>query len=102
MKDARLILVRPILTEKSVRQTTEKKYTFEVHRTANKVEIRKAVETLFPGTQVADVNTMMVRGKLRRMGGYRRRSRRGEGHTADWKKAIVSLKAGTIAAFEGL
>ncbi len=97
MRDARQILIRPILTEKSVRQTSEKKYTFEVHPTANKIEIRQAVETLFPGTQVSEVNTLMVRGKLRRMGGYRRRSRRGEGYTADWKKAIVSLKAGTIS-----
>jgi len=102
MRDARQILIRPILTEKSVAQTTRRKYTFEVLPGANKVEIRQAVEKLFPGTQVAEVNTIMVQGKLRRMGGYRRRSRRGEGHTSRWKKAVVTLRAGTIAAFEGL
>jgi large subunit ribosomal protein L23 len=102
MKDPRQILVRPILTEKSVAQTTQRKYTFEVASAANKIEIRSAVETLFPGAKVAEVNTMMVPGKLRRMGGYRRRARRAEGHTARWKKAIVTLREGTIAAFEGL
>jgi len=102
MKDPRQVLVRPILTEKSVAQTARRKYTFEVAATANKVEIRAAVETLFPGTKVAGVNTMMVHGKLRRMGGYRRRARRAEGHTSRWKKAIVTLRAGTIPAFEGL
>ncbi len=102
MKDAREILIRPILTEKSVAQTGQRKYTFEVLRTANKIEIREAVEALFPGTQVAEVNTMNVQGKLRRMGGFRRRARRAEGHTSRWKKAVVTLKAGTIPAFEGL
>jgi large subunit ribosomal protein L23 len=102
MKDARQILIRPILTEKSVTMTTLRKYTFEVHPSANKVEIRQAVESLFAGTDVAEVNTMMVQGKLRRMGGYRRRARRAEGHTSRWKKAIVTLRAGTIPAFEGL
>ena len=50
MKDARSILIRPLLTEKSVDQTTQRKYAFEVATTANKVEIRRAVEQLFPGT----------------------------------------------------
>ena len=102
MRDAREILIRPILTEKSVTQTAQRKYTFEVLPAANKVEIRRAVETLFPGTKVAEVNTMNVQGKLRRMGGYRRRARRAEGHTSRWKKAIVTLQTGTIPAFEGL
>ena len=102
MRDPRTIIIRPILTEKSVAQTARRKYTFEVVPAANKVEIRAAVEALFPGTKVAEVNTMMVQGKLRRMGGYRRRARRAEGHTSRWKKAIVTLRAGTIPAFEGL
>jgi large subunit ribosomal protein L23 len=102
MKDPRQIVVRPILTEKSVAQTARRKYTFEVAPASNKVEIRHAVESLFPGTKVAGVNTMMVRGKMRRMGGYRRRAQRAEGHTSRWKKAIVTLREGTIQAFEGL
>ncbi len=101
MKDPRQIIVRPILTEKSVAQTVQRKYTFEVTPVANKIEIRQAVEALFPGTRVSEVNTMMVRGKTRRMGGYRR-GRRVAGETARWKKAIVTLQSGTIAAFEGL
>jgi large subunit ribosomal protein L23 len=102
MKDPRQIIVRPILTEKSVTLTAARKYTFEVAPAANKIEIRGAVETLFPGTKVSDVNTMMVQGKRRRMGGYRRRASRAEGRTTRWKKAIVTLQTGTIAAFEGL
>ena len=102
MKDARSILIRPLLTEKSVDQTTQGKYAFEVARTANKVEIRRAVEQLFPGTQVAAVNTLVVRGKRRRLGGYRRRYSPHGGSTASWKKAIVTLRAGSIPAFEGL
>ena len=101
MKDPRQIIVRPILTEKSVAQTAQRKYTFEVATAANKIEIRQAVESLFPGTEVAEVNTMLVRGKTRRMGGFRR-GRRVAGQTARWKKAIVTLRAGAIPAFEGL
>ncbi len=101
MKDPRQVIVRPILTEKSVTQTAQRKYTFEVAPVANKVEIRQAVEALFPGTRVSEVNTMMVRGKIRRMGGYRR-GRRTAGETSRWKKVIVTLQAGTIPAFEGL
>lgn len=102
MKDPREILLRPILTEKSVAQAARRQYTFAVAKDANKIEIRRAVEELFPGTRVSSVNTITVRGKQRRMGGYRRRARRAMGHTATWKKAIVTLKEGTIPAFEGL
>ncbi len=103
MKDPRQIIIRPLLTEKSVALAAKKKYAFEVAREANKVEIRQAVEALFAGTQVEQVNTMRVSGKRRRLGGYgRRRSGRGEGRTAVWKKAIVTLSQGTIPAFEGL
>ncbi|MHC4107588.1 MAG: 50S ribosomal protein L23 [Planctomycetota bacterium] len=103
MKDPRQIIIRPLLTEKSVAMTGQGKYTFEVASTANKVEIRQAIEGLFAGTSVAKVNTMMVIGKRRRLGGYSRsRGRRAEGRTSVWKKAIVTLREGTISAFEGL
>ena len=103
MKDPRQILIRPLLTEKTVALAGQRKYAFQVSPRANKVEIRQAVETLFPGARVAQVNTMMVRGKRRRLGGYgRRRMGRNEGRTSSWKKAIVTLREGTIPAFEGL
>ena len=103
MRDSRQILIRPILTEKSVARTAQRKYTFQVMKTANKVEIRHAVEHLFSGTRVAAVNTLTVSGKRRRLGGYRRRrAGRTEGRTASWKKAVVTLSEGTIPAFEGL
>jgi large subunit ribosomal protein L23 len=103
MRDPRNIIIRPLLTEKSVAMTSQRKYAFEVALDANKVEIRQAVEALFPEAQVAKVNTMRVEGKRRRLGGYgRRRTGRAEGSTSVWKKAIVTLRAGTIPAFEGL
>jgi large subunit ribosomal protein L23 len=102
MRDPRQILIRPILTEKSVAQTGRRKYTFEVAKVATKVEIRHAVERLFSGTRVAAVNTITLHGKGRRLGGYRRRAARTEGRTSAWKKAIVTLSEGTIPAFEGL
>jgi large subunit ribosomal protein L23 len=103
MNDPKQIVIRPLLTEKSVSLTGQRKYCFEVVPQANKIEIRKAVEMLFPGTRVGKVNTMMVRGKRRRLGGYgRRRMSRAEGRTSLWKKAVVTLLEGTIPAFEGL
>lgn len=83
------ILKRPIISERSMetvydREGNEiKKYTFEVPKTVNKVEIKKAVEEVF-GVKVAKVNTMNVLGKVKRMGRY-------EGRRASWKKAIVTL-----------
>ena len=85
------IIRRPIITEKSMRVETDrqgneiKKYTFEVPKTVNKLEIKYAVEEVF-GVKVAKVNTMNYEGKLKRMG-------RTEGRRASWKKAIVTLKA---------
>lgn len=84
------IVKRPIITEKSMkveydREGNEiKKYTFEVPKTVNKIEIKYAVEEVF-GVKVAAVNTMNYEGKLKRMGRY-------EGRRASWKKAIVTLK----------
>jgi large subunit ribosomal protein L23 len=90
------IIKRPlVLTEKgnSLREA-HNQYLFEVARTANKAQIRDAVETLF-SVKVVKVHTMIVRGRMRRMG-------RGREKTQNWKKAIVSLKAGeSIQFFEG-
>jgi large subunit ribosomal protein L23 len=94
------IIKRPIITEKSMkvefdREGNEiKKYTFEVPKTVNKLEIKYAVEEVF-GVKVAKVNTMNYAGKLKRMG-------RNEGRRASWKKAIVTLKpdSKTIEFFE--
>lgn len=90
------IIIRPIITERSMTGIGMKKYTFEVAKSANKVEIAKAVEALF-GVKVSKVNTMNVRGHLRRQGRF-------EGYTASWKKAIVSLTEGSkpIEFFEGM
>ena len=90
------IIKRPlILTEKGNKMREDlNKYMFEVDRRANSITIKNAVETLF-NVHVASVNTMIVRGRLRRMG-------RGYAKTRNWKKAIVTLKKGeTINFFEG-
>ena len=68
MKAAQDIILKPIITENSMMGIMEKKYTFKVAKTANKIEIAKAVEEVFPGTKVAKVNTMNVRGRKRRQG----------------------------------
>lgn len=96
MKFAQDIILRPIVTEQSMDGMPAKKYTFEVARDANKIEIAKAVEELF-GVKVADVNTLNCRGKKKRMGRY-------EGFTAARKKAVVTLKSDskTIEFFDGM
>ena len=90
------IIIRPIITEKSMIGATEKKYTFEVAKTAGKIEIARAVEEIFK-VKVAKVNTLNVRGKYRRQG-------RSEGYTRSWKKAVVTLAADSknIEFFEGM
>lgn len=90
------IVIRPIITERSMRGIAMKKYTFEVAKDATKIDIARAVEELF-GVQVQKVNTMHVRGRLRRQG-------RSQGYTPSWKKAIVTLKedSKTIEFFEGM
>ena len=93
MKDARDIIKRPIITEKSYDLMTQGKYTFEVDKNANKIEIKKACETLFE-VKVAKVNVINVRPKKRRVGRY-------EGFKPSMKKAIVTLAEGqTIEQFE--
>ena len=90
------IIKRPIITENSMDQMADKKYTFEVAKDANKVEIKKAVEEIF-GVTVEKVTTMRVLGKVKRMGAN-------SGKRPDWKKAIVKLTADskTIEFFDGL
>ncbi|HHT69147.1 MAG TPA: 50S ribosomal protein L23 [Firmicutes bacterium] len=92
--EARDILKRPIITEKSTDLMAENKYTFEVDLRANKMQVKAAVEEIF-NVEVLQVNTSRVKGKLRRMG-------RHEGYTSDWKKAVVTLKPGhSIEVFGG-
>ncbi|RLA93076.1 MAG: 50S ribosomal protein L23 [Deltaproteobacteria bacterium] len=92
MKNIYEIIKRPILTEKTTIQKEEaNKITFEVDRKANKIEIKQAVEKIFK-VKVADVNTMMVRGKVKRVGKFK-------GKRPDWKKAVVTLKPGEQIPF---
>ncbi len=71
MKDARDIIKRPVITERSTDLMAEKKYTFEVDVRANKTEVKDAVEEIF-GVEVEKVNIMNYKGKFKRMGRYRR------------------------------
>ena len=98
MKAAQDIIIRPVITERSMGGIATGKYTFEVAKDANKIEIAEAVEILFPGTKVASVNTMHVRGKQKRMGKSR------PGMTKSWKKAVVTIKADSkkIEFFESM
>ncbi len=90
------IVIKPIITEKSMEGLQDSKYTFRVAKSANKIEIAKAVEELFD-VKVAKVNTISVRGRAKRMGMNR-------GYTPDWKKAVVTLAEGskTIEFFDGM
>ena len=96
MKTAHDIILKPVITEASMQGIANKKYTFQVAKDANKIEIAKAVAELF-GVKVAKVNTINVNGK------YRRQGIKG-GYTPDWKKAIVTLTedSKTIEFFEGM
>lgn len=95
-KFAQDIILRPIVTEESMMGTASKKYTFEVAKDANKVEIAEAVEKLFE-VKVKSVNTINVSGHLRRYGRF-------EGYKPSWKKAIVTLTedSKTIEFFDGM
>lgn len=90
------IIVKPIITEKTMIGMPNKKYTFKVAKSAGKIEIAKAIEEIFK-VKVDSVNTLNVKGKLRRRG-------RTQGYTADWKKAYVTLKKDSkgIEFFEGM
>lgn len=89
------LLIRPVITEKTSVMMQDNKYTFKVPLTANKTEIRQAVEKIF-NVKVEKVNTVRVLGKAKRMGRY-------VGKRSDYKKAIVKLAEGnTIQIFEGM
>ncbi len=90
------IIKRPVMTEKSHAGIPNKTYTFEVHKDANKVEIKKAVEEIF-GVKVEKVTTATVKGKLKRQG-------RTQGYTPEWKKATVKLtsESKSIVFFDSL
>lgn len=90
------IIIRPIITEKSMMGIADKKYTFEVAKTATKIDVANAVEAAFK-VKVAKVNTVSVRGRLKRQG-------RTQGYTKSWKKAIVTLTedSKSIEFFEGM
>ena len=91
------VILKPVVTEKSMNAMSDKKYTFLVHTDANKAMIKEAVEKMFPGTKVAKVNTMNLDGKTRRRGMT-------FGKTAATKKAIVQLTEDSkeIEIFSGL
>ena len=91
------VIIRPVITEKSMADMGEKKYTFLVHPEANKIQIKEAVEKMFEGTKVKSVNTINMDGKKKRRGMV-------VGKTAKTKKAIVALteESKDIEIFEGL
>ena len=91
------VILKPVVTEKSMNAMAEKKYTFLVHTDANKTMIKEAVEKMFEGTKVKSVNTMNLDGKKKRRG-YT------VGQTAKTKKAIVTLTEDSkeIEIFQGL
>ena len=90
------IIIKPIVSEKSMDQLVDRKYTFKVAIGANKIQIKKAVEEIF-GVSVEKVTTLRVLGKVKRMGAT-------SGKRADWKKAIVKLteNSKTIEFFDGM
>ncbi|MCI8376317.1 MAG: 50S ribosomal protein L23 [Lachnospiraceae bacterium] len=91
------VILKPVITEKSMAAMGEKKYTFLVHTDATKSQVKEAVEKMFAGTKVKSVNTMNLDGKKKRRGMV-------TGKTAQTKKAIVQLTAESadIEIFEGL
>ena len=90
------IVIRPIITEKAMQEITAKKYVFEVAKSATKIDVARAVEERFK-VKVEKVNTVHVRGQMRRQGRF-------EGYTRSWKKAYVQLSADSkpIEFFEGM
>ena len=97
MKSLHDVVVRPIITEDSMEMARNRKYVFEVRKDCNKVEIKEAVEKLFK-VEVANVNTLNVPGKQKRLGN------RPQGSTSTWKKAFVTLTpdSRTIEFFDGM
>ncbi|MCB7304323.1 50S ribosomal protein L23 [Bariatricus massiliensis] len=93
------VILKPVVTEKTMELMADKKYTFLVHTEATKTQVKEAVEKMFPGTKVANVNTMNLDGKKKRARGSMT-----FGKTAKTKKAIVQLTAESaeIEIFQGL
>ena len=96
MRNPHDIIIKPIITEKSMEDMAFGKYTFVVDKRSNKTEVKKAVESIF-GVKVEKVNTMNYLGKLKRQGIH-------SGRRASWKKAIVKLTDDSkkIEFFEGM
>ncbi|KPU26760.1 50S ribosomal protein L23 [Caloranaerobacter sp. TR13] len=96
MRSPHDIIIKPIITEKSMNDMAEGKYTFVVDKRANKTEIKNAIEQIF-GVKVEKVNTMNMKGKVKRMGIH-------VGRRPNWKKAIVTLTSDSkgIEFFEGM
>ena len=92
------VILKPVITERSMEAMGEKKYTFHVHPEANKTQIKEAVEKMFEGVKVDSVHTMMTHPKTRQRRGF------AAGKTVRKKKAIVALAAGSreIELFPGL
>lgn len=90
------VIIKPVISEKSMDDAQMKKYTFKVAKTSNKTQVKHAVEEIF-GVDVQKVNIMNVTGKMKRMG-------KTQGKTANWKKAIVTLTPTSkeIEFFQGL
>ena len=90
------ILIKPIITERSMEHAQSKRYTVQVYKTANKYQIKDAVESIF-GVKVVRVSTMNMRGKMKKQG-------KTQGRRPDWKKAIIVLSADSkeIKYFEGM
>jgi large subunit ribosomal protein L23 len=96
------IILRPVISEKSITQSERGKYTFAVHKDANKIQIKAAIEELYKGekVEVVSVNVLTTKAKEKRRG-----TRRGRivGHTTPWRKAVVTLAPGQkIAFYEGV
>lgn len=98
MKNPYSIVIQPLLTERSTTLREDQgKYSFWVNIKANKIEIKQAIEAIFPGVRVVHVNTMTMRGKPMRARGKQKNRR------PDWKKAIVSLRPDDkIEIYEGI
>ena len=96
MKSIENVIVRPLITEKSMESIAEKRYVFEVERSATKADIAAAVEKMF-GVEVASVNTINMKKKPKRLGVHM-------GYTSEWKKAVVTLteESKTIAFFDSM
>ena len=97
MKSVADIIVRPLITEKSMDGVANKVYTFEVQKNATKAEVAHAVETMFKKTKVVKVNIINMKKKPKRYGVH-------FGYTSEWKKAVVTLSedSAPIAFFESM